>query len=382
MLAGIACFHKRALPIAAAGLLIIVAYEWLFSAFPTGSGAAALGAHLKHEWVTFANLLLLLVGFELLSNQFERSNLPDQIPRVLPDNWAGGLVLLTLVFVLSAFLDNIAGAVLGMVAARHVYGGRVSVGFVAAIVAAANAGGAGSVIGDTTTTLMWLHGISPLAVLPAFVGSVAALAVFGVAAALQQHAFQPIAAKAGGSHPLRWRRIAIVVIILTAAVGANVLANGLGVGEQFPWLGMAVCVAILITSPLAAPDWSLIKPGLRGATFLVLLVASASLMPVKALPNPSWQSVAGLGVLSSVFDNIPLTMLALSQGNYDWALLAYAVGLGGSMTWFGSSAGVAVSNIYPEARSIVRWVKQGWFVPVGFAVGFAVQLLLFGWVPA
>jgi hypothetical protein len=29
-------------------------------------------------------------------------------------------------------------------------------------------------------------------------------------------------------------------------------------------------------------------------------------------------------------------------------VLAYAVGFGGSMIWFGSSAGVALSNLYPQ----------------------------------
>ena len=72
---------------------------------------------------------------------------------------------------MSAFLDNIAAAVLGGVMARHVYKGRVCVGFLAAIVAASNAGGAGSVIGDTTTTLMWLHGVSPMLVLPAYIAA-------------------------------------------------------------------------------------------------------------------------------------------------------------------------------------------------------------------
>jgi 3-oxoacyl-(acyl-carrier-protein) synthase len=43
------------------------------------------------------------------------------------------------------------------------------VGYVAALVAASNAGGAGSVIGDTTTTMMWIDGVSPLAVLHAYV---------------------------------------------------------------------------------------------------------------------------------------------------------------------------------------------------------------------
>jgi Na+/H+ antiporter NhaD/arsenite permease-like protein len=104
-------------------------------------------------------------------------------------------------------------------------------------------------------------------------------------------------------------------------------------------------------------------------------------MPVDSLPDPSWQSVAALGVLSSVFDNIPLTMLALAQGGYDWALLAYAVGFGGSMMWFGSSAGVAVTVMYPEARSAWAWLKAAWYIPIAYAVGFAVQMLLIGWVP-
>ena len=382
MLAGIAAFHGHVLPIAAAGLAVILGYEALVTQFPTGTGVGALGEHVAHEWVTFANLLLLLVGFEILSNQFEQSNVPDHLPRYLPDGWTGGLALLGMVFVLSAFLDNIAGAVLGAVIARHVYAGKVGIGFLAAIVAASNAGGAGSVIGDTTTTLMWLHGVSPLAVLPAYAAAVPAFAVFGVAAALAQHRHQPILAHNPDGDPLEWRRIGIVGFILAAAVATNVVANMTGVGEDLPWLGMAIWAAIGVTSLVAAPDWKVTKPAAQGALFLVLLVAAASLMPVDSLPDPSWQSVAGLGLLSAVFDNIPLTMLALGQGGYDWGLLAYAVGFGGSMLWFGSSAGVAVTNMYPEARSAWRWVREAWWLPIAFVVGFAVQMAVFGWVPS
>lgn len=56
------------------------------------------------------------------------------------------------------------------------------IGYLAAIVAAANAGGAGSVLGDTTTTRMWISGVPPLAVLPAYLGAAGALLVFGVPA--------------------------------------------------------------------------------------------------------------------------------------------------------------------------------------------------------
>ena len=114
------------------------------------------------------------------------------MPAALPDNWTGGFVLLTLVFVLSSFLDNIAGALIGATVASHVFKGRVRVGYLAAIVAAANAGGAGSVIGDTTTTMLWIAGVSPLSVLDAYVAATCALFVSGIPASLAQHKYAPI----------------------------------------------------------------------------------------------------------------------------------------------------------------------------------------------
>jgi Na+/H+ antiporter NhaD/arsenite permease-like protein len=82
-----------------------------------------------------------------------------------------------------------------------------------------------------------------------------------------------------------------------------------------------------------------------------------------------------------VFDNIPLTALALKQGGYDWGFLAYAVGFGGSMIWFGSSAGVALSNMYPEAKSVGQWLRHGWYIPIGYVAGFFALLLILGWHP-
>ena len=112
----------------------------------------------------------------------------------------------------------------------------------------------------------------------------------------------------------------------------------------------------------------------KGTIFLLALVMSASLMPVEKLPLASWQTALGLGFVSAVFDNIPLTALALRQGGYDWGFLAYAVGFGGSMIWFGSSAGVALSNMYPEARSVGLWLRHGWHVAVAYVIGFFVML--------
>jgi hypothetical protein len=52
------------------------------------------------------------------------------------------------------------------------------------------------------------------------------------------------------------------------------------------------------------------------------------------------------------------------------------------MVWFGSSAGVALSSLYPrEMRSTVRWVKEGWFVPLAYVAGCTALLLAVGWKP-
>jgi len=137
----------------------------------------------------------------------------------------------------------------------------------------------------------------------------------------------------------------------------------------------------VISIGMRRPDWEVLPRALRSSIFLLSLVLIASMMPVERLPHPSPRTTLGLGFVSAVFDNIPLTALALRQGGYDWGHVAYAVGFGGSMIWFGSSAGVAISSIFPEAKSVAAWVKGGWFVAVAYLVGFGVMLTFIGWHP-
>src|SRR5690606_28967898 len=262
--------------------------------------------------------------------------------------------------------------------------GKVHIGYLAAIVAASNAGGAGSVVGDTTTTMMWIDGVSATAVLPAFIAAAAALLVFGIPAAIKQQRYSPIVKDASDRTSIDWARLAIVAISLVAAIAANVALNTSApqLGDKLPAIGLAVWAALFVTAGWRRPEWSLLPEAFKGSIFLLALVSCASMMPVEKLPAASWQTSLGLGFVSSVFDNIPLTALALKQGGYDWAVLAFAVGFGGSMVWFGSSAGVAVSNLYPEARSVGAWLRHGWFVVVAYVVGFFVMLALWGWHPS
>ena len=382
-LVGVALFHQHTLPIAVGGLVLISIFKIAASPFNEGAGIAGWVAHLGTEWVMLTNLLGLLLGFALLSKHFEESRIPAWLPKFLPDDWKGGLVLLFMIFVLSSFLDNIAAALIGGTIAGVVFRGKVHIGYLAGIVAASNAGGSGSVVGDTTTTMMWIDGVHPLQVLEAYIAAGSAMLIFGIPASLQQQRYSPIMKNPPGDVVVDWARVFIVALILVAAIVVNVVVNVRfnEISDTFPFIGAAVWAAILVCIPLRRPVWEELPNALKGSIFLLSLVLAASMMPVHKLPDASWRVAMGLGFVSAMFDNIPLTALALKQGGYDWGYIAYAVGFGGSMIWFGSSAGVALSNMYPDAKNAIAWVRGGWHVTVAYVIGFMIMLAVQGWFP-
>jgi Na+/H+ antiporter NhaD/arsenite permease-like protein len=382
-LLGVALFHNHTLYVGLTGLATITLYKLAFTGFKSGDGLPGLGLHFAHEWVVLANLFCLLMGFALLSRHFEKSRVPAILPKYLPDDWKGGFVMLVMVFVLSSFLDNIAAALIGGAMAHQLFKAKVHVGYLAAIVAASNAGGSGSVVGDTTTTMMWIDGVAPAEVFNAYGAAVVALCITAYFAAKQQHAYSPIIKHAHAHTQVDTVRVGIVALILIFAIITNIVINVkyAALADIFPFIGVAVWAAILLSVPLRRPDWEVLPETFKGSVFLLSLVTCASMMPVEELPPASALAALSLGFVSAVFDNIPLTALALKQGGYDWGVLAYAVGFGGSMIWFGSSAGVALSSMYPEAKSVANWLRHGWHVTLAYVVGFAVLAATLGWHP-
>jgi len=382
-LLGVALFHHHTLKVALTGAITISLYKLLFTGFKHGEGIGGLAAHMGHEWVMLANLLCLLMGFALLSRHFEKSHLPVILPRWLPHGWQGGFVLLVLVFIMSGCLDNIAAALIGGAIAHQIFRARVHIGYLAAIVAIANAGGAGSVVGDTTTTMLWISGTSPLHVMPAYLGALVALVIVGIIASHQQQAYSPMLEHTHEHTHVDWPRLVIVGLMLAGAISTNVVVNMAfpELADHFPFIGVALWVVLFATAGLRRHDWEVLPETFKGAVFLMSLVVCASMMPVEDLPTPSAMTTFALGLISSVFDNIPLTALAIKQGGYDQGFLAYAVGFGGSMVWFGSSAGVALTNMFPEGRSVWNWISKGWHVILGYAGGYLAMFLLLGWNP-
>jgi len=139
---------------------------------------------------------------------------------------------------------------------------------------------------------------------------------------------------------------------------------------------------ILLSGLIIKVPWKEVGHMMKSAIFLIGLVLSASLMPVEELPDPTWISAIFLGVMSAFIDNIPLTKLCLDQGFYDWGFLAYTIGFGGSMIWFGSSAGVAITSKFHDARRMISWAKNGWHIALAYIAGCAMYMLVLGWHPA
>ena len=383
VLLGVALFHRHTFWVAVTGVTVLLIFKLVFvPEFNLGEhlfGTTPFTEQLLHkdlrqgEWGILLNLLGLLLGFSLLSKIFEDSKVPDILPKYLPDDWKGPLVLLIFVFILSSFLDNIAAALIGGTIALVVFKDRVHLGYIAALVASSNAGGCGSVVGDTTTTMMWIDGVSAVRVVHAYFAAFIAFLVFAWFGSHQQDKFQRIQKDPSPGIRIDWLKILNVILILAGAIISNILYNMPALGV---WAG-------IIAGALIRPvPWKEVSGAVKGTVFLLSLVMCASMMPVNELPAASWVTALALGFLSSVFDNIPLTKLCLEQGHFDWGMLAYTVGFGGSMIWFGSSAGVAITNKFPDARDVVQWVKKGWHVAVAYLVGFWALYLVLGWSPA
>ena len=176
------------------------------------------------------------------------------------------------------------------------------------------------------------------------------------------------------------------LLILVAAIGANVWFNlrDPAMLDHFPVIGAAVVLAILVTAPLRKPDWSLLPGAFKGSVFLLALVlVRVADAGASSCPRASWQTALGLGFLSAVFDNIPLTALAHPPGRLRLGL----PGLRGRLRRLDDLVRLvgrrgAVEHVPRGALGRRLAARRGWHVAVGYVVGFFVMLAVLGWHPA
>lgn len=324
--------------------------------------------HLHEEIRELLNLGGLLVGFACLAHQFEKSGISRLFASKIMKRFSGKMaesLILSMIWLLSGFCDNIASALVGMGLMTIIHG-RFKLRLVLLVTIVANAGGAYSVVGDTTTTFLWIKGITQVQLLPAFIPSFVCLMstlFFGIWIRKGEH--DHITFPDEKIDVTWWRFFAILMCIC----GAFLCNFKFG----FPCLG--IVPLILLTA--GERSWAPIKEGSSAATFLLPLIVAAGFINLGlVIPHDTLCStgmVVSTAWISAIIDNIPVTKVLFEANVGHWALLAFCVGVGGSMTYFGSTTSVAVIEGYHKEvqeelandrfkNLFAYWIIRGWFM--------------------
>lgn len=400
--------NKSASALLAAGLL------WTVYAILTGDHTL-VGRQLDESVASTAQIVFFLIGamtivevidahdgFEVITSRISTTS---QVKLM----WLVGFVA----FFLSAILDNLTTTIVMVsliqrLIARH----EDRLLFASVIVIAANAGGAWTVIGDVTTTMLWIGGqISPLNImravfLPSLVNLLVPLVFIGFALKGKTVAAPP---KNNGLLAVdRFERNLMFYLGLGVLVTVPAFKT---VTHLPPFMGVLFGLGIVwlvgdvvhrdkdeqVRQPLSLAH-ALTRIDMGSIVFFVgILLAVACLEHASLLTMLArWLEatigrqdaiVVVLGLLSAVIDNVPL--VAATMGMYDlahyppdsflWEFIAYCAGTGGSILIIGSAAGVAAMGL---ERIEFLWYARRIAVPAlaGYLAGAVVYVAQHAWL--
>ena len=338
-------------------------------------------------------------GFELITRHIKTNSKS----RLL---WLIGFIT----FFLSAILDNLTTMIVMISLLRKIIADKEERWMLAGLVViAANAGGSWSPIGDVTTVMLWVGNQVTAAniIIKLFIPGLVCLVVPIV---LLKNFFrgniqsQNFNHTMGGESRSSYKEKLIVLILglfflLFVPVFKTVthLPPFMGI---LMGLGLLWIITEMIHGGKAEEDrksftvaYALRRIDTPSVLFFLGILLAVSVLEAtgilhlgaafldKQIGN-AYISVMGVGLLSSVVDNVPL--VAAMQGMYDlsiyptdhyfWEFLAYSTGTGGSILIIGSAAGVAAMGM--EKINFIWYLKKiGWVALAGFLSGALVYIL-------
>jgi Na+/H+ antiporter NhaD/arsenite permease-like protein len=308
-------------------------------------------------------------------------------------------------FFLSSVLDNLTTTIVMISLARKLITDREDrLTIAGVIVIAANAGGAWSVIGDVTTTMLWIkHKIGTIEVMAhLFAASFVCLLVPLVGIGFTfRGPLQSVEPKDEQSRSVpkshQW-------LFLCLGIGSLIFVPIFKFMTHLPpYQGILFSLAVIwIVSELINRDADEqirtstgVLAALRRIDMSAILFFLGILLAVGALAStgilgiaahwlsdalPSLSSVAVvIGLLSAVVDNVPLVAAGIEMYGEPtnapfWMQLAYCAGTGGSCLIIGSAAGVAAMGM--EKIDFVWYLRKiGPWALLGYFAGVAVLLL-------
>ena len=354
-----------------------------------------------HQTGEIASILFFLMGamtiVELIDAHEGFSLVTDRIQfrskrKLL---WCIGL----LTFFLSAVLDNLTSTIVMVSLLKKLVRNRDDrLLFIGLVVIAANAGGAWTVIGDVTTTMLWIkHKIGPVAVMhELFLGSVVCLIVpmlgfsWKLSGELEREPDDAgLIEPASDIRP--WHQWLFLVLGLASLLFVPVFKT---LTHLPPYMGMMLSLSVLwVISELVGRSFDERTKSQTGVLsvlkrvdmssvlfFLGILLAVGALSATgflrtaagvldSLLPNEDVVAIV-IGLLSSVVDNVPLVAAGIDMFDQPlndefWMLLAYCAGTGGSCLIIGSAAGVAAMGLEKidflwYARYVAPWAVLGY----------------------
>lgn len=314
------------------------------------------------------------------------------------------VVLVIVTHFLSGLIDNMTAAVvmikISQILIRDEKTRKKVCGL---IIIAANAGGVYMVIGDITSTMLWVKNLVSIGGLfkDTFLPSLAVTIVPLIVFLLLEKNLGGHFEKAEKKFETTKQGWVMLVVGLCAILTVPVLKLTFHLP---PFAGMIFALAIVwYVSEFLHPEDSFedmpkLNPVLESMSrvqwqgvffFIGILLGVGNLEAIgflhsaaesaKAIPNIATEGDSFtilLGFLSGFFDNIPLmaaiiAMIVASKDAVIWQLSALTTGTGGSMTAFGSAAGVAGSSI--EKMDFVWYIRNvSPYALLGFIAGLIV----------
>ena len=260
------------------------------------------------------------------------------------------------------------------------------------IVVAANAGGAWSPFGDTTTLMAWSAGkgafIDFLFLFPA---SIVGWGLTGLL--LSRYVPDGYPQKMEGAEPVKIHKGGKVII----GLGILTIASAV-IGKQVmhlpPMWGMLFGLSLLQLYAYTLKKYhdndiqiykSISKVENDTLLFFFGILAAVGALhfagflghavQLYTIFNPIYVNV-GVGFLSAIVDNVPV-MSAVLKTSPDiplaqWMLVTLTAGVGGSMISFGSAAGVGVMGKLKGIYTFSTHMKYAWTIVVGYFASVAV----------
>lgn len=288
------------------------------------------------------------------------------------------ILMISMTFLLSGFLDNISLTISMILVARQFFRGKNLLITAAAVVIAANGGGAWSPIGDVTSLLLWMSGKVTAweLISTAFIPTAALVATAGFMLYRQLSDEDFIKHEKGEKVELIFSEkviigsalISFVLPLLFNSVGVQAFIGRLfGLGVTWALIELAKSKFTKRETHMSANIEKIIQSvDISSLTFLMGILLSvgaltsigvlAYLSSVAVGSNPSheWMVFLGsvLGLLSGVVDNSALMAISLQVFPINdpslWGLIAITTGTGGSLLVFASAAGVVAMGCLKE----------------------------------